>query len=403
MSDELVKNLRSTLSKFELALGQIKEAILFTSKNGQIQWCNQVFDKIVEKPHIEILGQCFSELFILDKDDNILPLKQLQDNPGQEFTLEYHSNQSKNKIYQIYGRSLQGSDESISFVFVISDFTERKNREHLALQSQKLEAIGTLTAGIAHEMNTPIQFISDNILFLKESINDLTQFIGVVYDLTQKNESAEVMHNRIKSLYEQIDIDYLKSEVPVCLNQTQKGTKQIAKLVHSMKQFSHPGSKELSPVSLTNIVGTVLDVTKNTWKNYAELEVNIDKKHDQVYSIQSELNQILMNLIINARDAIVEKYGKDKKEGLIKIRNQMTKDFVELTVTDNGTGIPDEIIDKIFDPFFTTKEVGEGTGQGLAMIYHAVTTKLQGKVDVSTNHGEGTTFTISLPVSTKGL
>ena len=242
----------------------------------------------------------------------------------------------------------------------------------------------------------------NNIAFLKESMNDLTQFIEVVYGFTQKKESPETMYRKITELYDNIDMEYLKSEVPQCLNQTQTGAKHIAKLVHSMKQFAHPGSKELVPVRLSNVIETVLDVTKNVWKNVADISVEINKEQDQVYSIQSELNQILMNLVINSCDSIVEQYGKNQKSGEIKIYTHLKNSFIDVFVVDNGTGIKDEILDKIFDPFFTTKEVGKGTGQGLAMIYHSINTKLKGKINVVNNESMGATFIISLPTEKEG-
>lgn len=401
MSEELINQLRGTLSKLELALGLIKESILLLNLDGTIQWCNESFSNYIEKKHIEILGKHFNEVIQLNAiHGEMLPLDYLKKNPEEELIQEYHYKNKTHRILNIYAAKTKLEESTESYVIVISDITSKKEREQIMLQSQKLEGIGTLAAGVAHEMNTPIQYINDNMAFLRDNVNDVIQFAELICSMVQRYDSVEKLRNDIQTTYENVDFEYLRQEVPACILQTQNGTEIITRLVRSMKEFSHPGSKDLDLIDVKRVVETVVDVTRNEWKYISELEIEIEDGCNKAYSIQSELNQIVMNLIVNARDAIEEKYGAEKK-GIIKIYTKNTEDFLELFIEDNANGIPEKVINKIFDPFFTTKAPGKGTGQGLAIIYSALTSKLKGSIDVQSKIGEGTTFKISLPKKLK--
>jgi len=297
-------------------------------------------------------------------------------------------------------------------VVSFSDITERKTREKeqnmMEIQlrhAQKLESIGQLAAGIAHEINTPTQFVSDNARFLHESFGDLGQFIEACNQLLQAAGNAPLSAeqlSRVKKLSEEIDLDYLLEEIPKAINQSQDGLKRISKIVRAMKEFSHPGTEEKTPIDINVAIQSTIDVSRNEWKYHANMVTDLDPDLPLVPCIPGEFNQIILNTIVNGAHAIADIAGDNpEKMGSITIRTCREGDWAKVTVSDTGTGIPESIRTRIFDPFFTTKEVGKGTGQGLAIVYSAVVDKHDGRLDVESEIGKGTTFTIRLPLHSK--
>lgn len=278
-----------------------------------------------------------------------------------------------------------------------TDVTERKNLEVQLSQAQKLEAIGQLAAGIAHEINTPTQYIGDNTRFLKVSFNSINKFIKETLDLLRMNNKTE-RENNIKKLNYELDIDYLIEEIPKAIDETLMGVERVTKIVNSMKEFSHPGLEEKTSVDLNKAIESTITISKNEWKYVAEMKTYLDKSLPMVSCIPDEFNQAILNLIVNAAHAIedVIKLYPERK-GIITVSTRQKEDFIEIRVADNGTGIPEEIKTKIFDPFFTKKEVGKGTGQGLFISHAVIAEKLKGKLFFETEKDKGTVFIIQLP------
>ncbi|MTI08268.1 sensor histidine kinase, partial [Curvivirga aplysinae] len=249
-------------------------------------------------------------------------------------------------------------------VYVDTDVTdiieaEEKNRklERELLQSQKMESLGTLAGGIAHEINTPIQYIGDNIRFMGEAVGDLLETMNVYVELGKEVESLEVFDAKLKECleaYEEADIDFLKDELPQAVTQSIEGVKQVSSIVLAMKEFAHPVSKEMSSINLNKIIERSSVVCQSEWKNRAELTFNLDQDLPSIQGLEGELNQVMLNLIVNAAHAIEE---NGRGVGEIVITTHSNDNAVSLTVEDNGTGIPEEIKSKIFEPFFTTKDV----------------------------------------------
>ncbi len=250
----------------------------------------------------------------------------------------------------------------------------------MTVQSQKLESIGQLAAGIAHEINTPIQFVGDNLFFLKDSFAEL---IGAL----PKKEDVEG----------KIDLDYLLSEIPLAIAQSLDGIDRVSKIVHAMKDFSHSSQGEKSPVDINRAIETATIVSRNEWKYVASLETDFDQNLPMVSCMGDEFNQVLLNLLINAAHAIEERH--DQEMGAIKVTTRQNDGWVEIRIGDTGKGIPEAIRKKIFDPFFTTKAVGKGTGQGLAIAHDIVVNKHGGSIDFESETNKGTTFIIRLPVA----
>lgn len=267
-------------------------------------------------------------------------------------------------------------------------------------QAQKLESIGQLAAGIAHEINTPVQFVGDNNRFLQEAFQDIETLRKAERGLFDEAVDGRVSAQQVRELEEEIDLDYLLEEIPRSLSQSQEGLSRIANIVSAMKEFSHPGGREKELVDINRAIKTTLEVSRNEWKYVAEMECQLEESLPMVPGYAQELNQVFLNMIVNAAHAIKEKgESVEGARGLIKISTQAHPRFVEVSIQDNGTGIPQELVSKIFDPFFTTKVVGKGSGQGLAIAYSVIVDKHAGKIAVDSRPCEGTLFTLQLPLT----
>jgi signal transduction histidine kinase len=213
-----------------------------------------------------------------------------------------------------------------------------------------------------------------------------------------EGQSVENCQNTITSALEEADLDFLREEIPRALGESEKGIRRVAGIVTAMKDFAHPSGGTMQPVDLQNIIQTTAEISRNEWKLVADLETHFDPQLPAVEGLKDELGQALLNLIVNAAHAIEDRKQKNDINGLIRITTRHDDEWAEVRIEDNGCGIPEQTLPKIFDPFFTTKEVGRGSGQGLAIAYNVVTDKHNGRLDVSSESGKGTVFTIRLPI-----
>jgi signal transduction histidine kinase len=250
-----------------------------------------------------------------------------------------------------------------------------------------------LAAGIAHELNTPIQFIGDNMVFLKSSLDCLGSFIRAA----RGGESAGKAP--IETVAKEMDLDYLLDEIPNAIGEIQNGVERVTKIVRSMKEFAHPGGEEMGMGDINHCVENTATISRNEWKYAADLVTQLDPALPQIPCSVGEINQVLLNLIVNASHAIQEATdGKDPPQrGRISIRTYSEAPFVVIAIRDTGSGIPEHVRGRIFDPFFTTKEVGKGTGQGLYICHNIVVKNHLGKIQFDTDVGVGTEFRIYLP------
>ncbi len=279
---------------------------------------------------------------------------------------------------------------------------ERDRLEAELRMAQKMEAVGQLAAGIAHEINTPTQFISDNIHFITDCMDDLKKVIQQAMTLAETIEKGEANADHaqaFKELYEEADMEYFFEEAPVALEQCHEGIDRVRTIVQSMKEFSHPGADPdaVSGVDLNSTIRNTVTVATNEWKYVAEVELNLEENLPIIQAISSEIKQVILNLIVNAAHAIADSQKSEK--GKITISTAFDEGFVEVRITDTGTGIPEKVRDKLFEPFFTTKEVGKGTGQGLYISHKVIVQNHGGSLKFETTLDVGTTFIIRLPVS----
>ena len=297
------------------------------------------------------------------------------------------------------------------FVALARDISDRKKAEDekekmqsRLLQSQKLESVGQLAAGIAHEINTPAQYVGTNIDFLDEAFQDVDELITSYRELEKEAReqkfSPEIVE-KIVQTYDEVDWEYLAEEIPTAVKQSREGVNRVTKIVRAMKEFSHPGSSEKTPTDLNAIIENTVTVASNEWKYAADIQLNLAPDLPAVPCFSDEMGQVFLNIIVNAAHAIAEKFGDnpDNEKGIIEITSKQDGDVVEVRIKDDGFGMPDIVKDRIFDPFFTTKEVGKGTGQGLTIVHDVVTDKHGGSIAVDSDVGIGTTFIIRLPMS----
>ena len=280
--------------------------------------------------------------------------------------------------------------------------TEMQERERMAFElrlAQKLECVGRLAAGIAHEINTPIQYVGDSVLFLQSAQAELNRLLvacDAAFERLAAGEPSAAVLEDLREIRKSTEQEFLNSEIPKAFERTLEGVQRVADIVRAMKEFAHPGQVERSAADLNHAIETTLTVARSEYKYSARVETHLGSLPDVICNI-GELNQVFLNLIVNAAHAIRES-GKDAETGRIRITTERVRDRVLIHVSDNGCGIPKENVDRIFDPFFTTKEVGRGTGQGLAIARSIIVDKHGGFIEVQSEPGVGTSFILSLPL-----
>ena len=281
------------------------------------------------------------------------------------------------------------------------DITElrRLGREHAA--AQKLESVGRLAAGVAHEINTPVQFVSDNVQFVRTSMTDLASVINAYRQLLLAvNSSADITAAACLAAdaEKKADLDYILENVPLAVESSIDGLGRIATIVRSMKEFAHPDQAQKTFADLNHALRSTLVIAHNEYKYIADLDTQFGDL-PLVQCHLGEINQVILNLLVNASHAIADAIKEAPGRGKLTVSTRLDGDGVEISVADTGTGIPEEIRDRIFDPFFTTKEFGKGTGQGLSLAHSAIVVKHGGTLRFETECGKGTTFFIRLPIN----
>ena len=300
------------------------------------------------------------------------------------------------------------------FVAIFDNITASKQAEDARQmmeiqlrQAQKLEAIGQLAAGIAHEINTPTQYVGDNTRFLQDAFNSISTVLRSHEELLaaakQKTLTPELLEQAGKVLAAS-DLEYLCEQVPSAIAETLDGVERVTRIVRAMKEFSHPGGKEKAAADLNKAIESTITVARNEWKYVADLKTDFAVDLPFIPCFIGEFNQCILNLIVNAAHAIGDVVKKNPgTKGLITISTRHDGDYIEVRVADTGTGIAEMHRPHIFEPFFTTKDVGRGTGQGLALVYNSIVQKHEGTVMFETETGKGTTFILRLPVNPKTI
>jgi two-component system, NtrC family, sensor kinase len=292
---------------------------------------------------------------------------------------------------------------------IIRDITDQKlaeqERQATEVQSslsQKLESVGRLASGVAHEINTPMQFITDNTQFLKRAVTSLTEVLvayRAVNEIVASGKKPDEALALARAAEETNEMEYLLGEIPKTFDETMSGLQRVTHIIKSLKEFSHPNTTAKHPADLNKAINTTIAVSRHEWKYVAEVVTELDPDLPMIPLCIDEMNQVMLNLIVNAAHAIgdaIKQRGEAK--GVITIRTKQDGACVLIEVEDNGTGIPESAQSHIFEPFFTTKGVGKGTGQGLAIIRTIILKNHDGAISFTTTPGKGTTFHIRLPM-----
>jgi PAS domain S-box-containing protein len=296
--------------------------------------------------------------------------------------------------------SVEGVDSSL---LIARDVTDHRRLQAQLLQSDKLAAIGTLAAGVAHEINTPVQFVNDSVCFVRAAWDDLASLFDryrVLHEAARTCEPLAELVAGVDAAEEEADLAYLRVNMPSALELSADGLGRIAAIVRSLKVFAHPDSNEMQAVDLNKAVEATLTVARYEYKYVAELETSFGEL-PPVTCHAGDVNQAVLNIVVNAAHAIAGKGDTAQAKGRITVTTRREGDTAVISVTDTGPGIPAEIRDRIFDPFFTTKGVGKGTGQGLSIARALVAERHGGQITFETEVGKGTTFHIRLPIASQ--
>ena len=392
--------------EIEQLISSLPTIIIGLSKENEIVLWNAKAENILGIAANEVLGLHFSQCDIEWDWDKIADgILQSRDNnsPMRMDGIGFRGPDGDKRYLGLTVNPLNGEDNGIlSLTIIGADITERRKMQTQLQQAHKMEAIGQLAAGIAHEINTPVQFVGDNTRFFQEAFDDLIQIIKKQQEAlvaAKSNSLTEKLIQNTEELIEEMDFEYLEKEIPVAIEHSLKGVKRIAKIVQAMKIFAHPGMVAKEPVDINKEIEKTVTITRNEWKYVADLKTDFDESLPPVLCFRAEFNQAILNLIVNAAHAIAEvNKGNNSQKGTIHISTTYEGDQAKICIGDTGAGIPEKIRHKIFDLFFTTKEPGKGTGQGLAISHSVIVEKHKGTLTLETQEGKGTTFIIGLPM-----
>jgi signal transduction histidine kinase len=314
-----------------------------------------------------------------------------QEQVRMDYDLE---NQGQRRWFTVLaiGFRTQGTRRVVVMHFEV---TEQRQMEIQLRQAQKLESIGQLASGIAHEINTPTQYIGDNIIFLRQAFESLTALLEPVRMMLEAPDGRPGLDRTAREALERADLDWLQVEVPRAFSESLEGIRRVTTIVSAMKDFSHPGTSVKTPTDLNRAIESTTLVCRSEWKYVADLELDLEPGLPPVPCLPDEVNQVILNLVINAAHAIAER--PEAGQGRIRIATRAVAGFARIAIEDSGCGIPEAIRPRIFDPFFTTKPVGKGTGQGLAIAYGVIVKQHGGTIALESEVGKGSTFTLSLP------
>jgi PAS domain S-box-containing protein len=378
------------------------DGIVCTDAFGEITDINPAAERIFNVTHDQIMGKPLADLF----------------SPG-------HSRKFVESGLKVYSRSGQGdlvnnsvelsvlspSGEpfpiEVSMICVLTkdrpvytafvrDISQRKRLEENLAHTSKMESLGQLASGVAHEINTPNQYIGDNVRFVDASFGKLSSLIDEYRSAIEGAKLSAEKAEAIAKKEAEADLEFTTREIPSALSQALEGVERVGSIISAMKVFAHPSVESFSEIDLNKIVESSVTVARNEWKYVADVTMDLDQTLPMIQGNRGELSQVVLNLVINSAQAIEERF-KGSSKGTITITTRLHDDSVVLTIADNGAGIKPEIADKVFDPFFTTKGVGVGTGQGLA-IARTVVDRHSGEIRMKSSIGNGTKFTIKLPM-----
>jgi PAS domain S-box-containing protein len=392
--------LKESESRFRAIFESAAVGIVRLGLDGRIADCNRTFSEMLGRDHAELRGQSIDAC--MHPDDAGTPngdgVAAAGVGGSQEERRYLHKDGSTVWVKQARSLVSDSNGAPIFAIQVVENVTARKDLEMSLQQAHKLEAIGQLASGIAHEINTPVQFVSDSIHFVRDSIADLFEVLRAHHTLLDAAAPAFPDEAANVGAAEDVaDLPYLVAQLPKAVERALEGLQRVATIVRGMKAFAHPDQKEKRQADLNDALEATLAIARNEYKYVATIETDLGAIPPVKCHI-GQLNQVFLNIIVNAAHAIGDVVRGTDAKGRITVKTWQKDDSVSIAISDTGTGIPDAIRHRIFDPFFTTKEVGRGTGQGLAIARSVVVDTHKGSITFQSQLGRGTTFTVRLPI-----
>lgn len=386
----------------EKLIAAISSIFIAVDAQGNVFQWNHSSKKFFRMPENHVKDRPFVELLedyvALDKLEEIIQLGLHREKPSSsiEIPVRFKISNESNLLLATINPIIDRSGRKFGFLLLAEDITHRKKEQMQRFLSQKLEALGQMAAGIAHEIRSPLQYIGDNGRFLQEAFESLTELCNNIRNTIKKAEEAgnSVRAEALKQFLEESDFDFFTKEIPKASEQIVNGVTRVSNIVKSMNEFAHTGDGVSGKSDLNEMLKTTLVVAHNRLKKVAEIETDYARDLPGTHCGMGELNQVFLNLLLNAADAIAETGNR----GVITVSTTQNGNELIVRITDNGIGIPEENKDKIFTPFFTTKSVGKGTGQGLPFSYRIVVERHKGRLYFDSQVGKGSTFYIHLPI-----
>jgi PAS domain S-box-containing protein len=390
----------------ERLLDSVSSILVVVDAAGMVLRWNAAAQKTFGIPAAEVIGRPLRSCGVEWTDPELLTGILDHDRmPARIDDLAFIDAQGARRLIGLTVASLhsEGTPSSTDgFVAFGAEVTTRRALEAQLRQAQKLESVGQLAAGIAHEINTPMQYVGDNVRFLQDAYIAAGRLLESLLALQQTGPNADrtALTQTIVEEVDRLELEYLHAEIPRAIQQSLDGLQHVSRIVKAMKDFSHPGSDAKVAVDLNRAIETTLIVAQNELKYVADTETQLDPDLPLVPCLPGEINQVLLNLLINAAHAIGDVVRSDggPARGRITVTTRCVERAVEIRVRDTGTGIPADLHQRIFEPFFTTKPVGRGTGQGLALAHAVVVHRHGGRIWFETESGRGTTFVVRLPI-----
>jgi len=383
--------------QLSLNLNSISDGIITLNNTGNIVYTNQPLGNILEINNESVIGKKFFDTFTFynEKFDKVFfnpfdfIIKEEEGRLSQNFAYITETNIIKN--IEVSLKPIYDNDSFYGIIIIIKDLSEVYNYQTKLNLAQKMETLGLLSAGIAHEINTPLQYVNDNLHFIKESFFNLNKYINSLENYIDETEY-------LQRLQSELETNYLRDEIPISIDSAYSGIKRIIRIIEAMKNFSHKSNNEKTLSDINKLLVDAITITRNDWKSVAEINTCFDNEKQEIFCLPDELTQVFLNLVINAVHAIkTKKENETNLVGKIDVHTSEVDDYVIIKVEDNGCGIDSKNLNKIFEPFYTTKPPGLGTGQGLTITKDIIVNKHNGTIDVDSEINKGTIIIIKLP------
>jgi len=380
--------LQAAQARLAQVYSTVPSSLWVVDPSGEILNANRRAARLLDVSCDRLVGARLQSFFELEGDADLLTLlADLQDGQTLRHEARFADSASRGRAVLLYA-----SKDEEQYVVAALEISEQRRMEIELNHALKMEAVGSLAAGIAHEINTPLQYVGDNLDFLQEAFLEVDSLLALHRRVCA--DLPDSAREPLSAAESRVDLEFLHQEAPSAFERTREGLNRVGEIVGSMREFMHPGKDRLSLTDLNRSLESALTLTRNAVKHVAQVETSFGEI-PEVECNPGDVGQVFINLLVNASQAIKE---AGIEPGLIRASTERRGDSVVVTVADNGPGIPAEIQGRVYDPFFTTKGVGQGTGQGLSLCRAIICDRHRGRIWFETPETGGTVFHVSLPV-----